>query len=189
MNKVWKPINDKIDSKFTVEISEYGDLRKIVDGEIIEYRPAVNSRGYLHIGLYGTDGIRKKYTIHRLVALTFLEGEMNECINHLDGNRLNNHYTNLEWTTRKANSSHATEIVGYVRSKQFSDADVIELVYDYLENDMTFEQVADKWEATRETIRSIVNQRAKKLLTEHEYEILRNKHHVLRKKRKEWKKQ
>lgn len=174
--KVWKPISEKIDVRDKIEISEDGGIRRIVDGVPIEYSTGVNSRGYLHIGLYNTEGVRKFHTVHRLVALTYWPNQTNECINHIDGNRLNNHYTNLEWTTRKQNSRHASEIVGYVRGTKLSDDQVVELLYDYLENDMTFEALTDKWETTRETIRNIVNKRAKKLLNEHEYEILRKKH-------------
>jgi hypothetical protein len=181
--KIWKPISKEVNVRETIEISEYGDVRKIVDGKPIEYASGVNSRGYPHIGLHNTEGVRKFYTIHRLVALTFLPDQKNECINHIDGNRLNNHYSNLEWVTRKQNSVHATDIVGYVRGRKLSDEQVIELLYDYLENNMTFEQLTDKWETTRETIRNIVNRRAKKLLTEHEYEILRKKHLAVKEKK------
>lgn len=52
--------------------------------------------------------IRHKY-VHRLVARVFHE-RTEYCgteVNHIDGNKLNNHYTNLEWVTRKQNVQHA----------------------------------------------------------------------------------
>jgi len=51
-----------------------------------------------------TGGIRKSIKIHRLVAMAFCPNpnEYKE-VNHIDGNKLNNHYTNLEWCTRSHN--------------------------------------------------------------------------------------
>lgn len=48
--------------------------------------------------------------LHRLVALTWVVNdnpEKNIVVNHLDGNPLNNHYLNLEWTTYSGNNYHA----------------------------------------------------------------------------------
>lgn len=60
--------------------------------------------GYHYISM--KDGSRK--LIHRLVAECFIprvEGK-NE-INHIDLNKDNNHYSNLEWTTRSENIKHS----------------------------------------------------------------------------------
>ena len=41
---------------------------------------------------------------HRLVATCFVDGYFEGAVvNHKDGNTLNNHYTNLEWTTQRNN--------------------------------------------------------------------------------------
>lgn len=51
----------------------------------------------------------KKYTVsvHRLVAELFIGNIKGFVINHLDGNKLNNNFTNLEITTTKGNIQHA----------------------------------------------------------------------------------
>lgn len=46
--------------------------------------------------------------IHRLVAEYFLVKRAgDQCVNHKDGNKKNNHYSNLEWVTYKQNVNHA----------------------------------------------------------------------------------
>ena len=43
-----------------------------------------------------------------MVALAFIEKPKGkDCINHIDGDRLNNHVENLEWCDHKENNNHA----------------------------------------------------------------------------------
>lgn len=47
-------------------------------------------------------------SVHRLVALHFIENLNNKPeVNHIDGNKLNNHYLNLEWCIRSENAQHS----------------------------------------------------------------------------------
>lgn len=45
--------------------------------------------------------------IHRLVMLGFSNQTPSEHINHKDGNKSNNHISNLEWCTNEENRHHA----------------------------------------------------------------------------------
>jgi hypothetical protein len=46
--------------------------------------------------------------VHRLVAETFVPGWFDGAqINHIDGDKLNNHESNLEWVTGSENAKHA----------------------------------------------------------------------------------
>ena len=50
----------------------------------------------------------KLMTVHRIVAEVFIPNvDGKPCINHKDGNPLNNHYSNLEWCTYSENNKHA----------------------------------------------------------------------------------
>jgi hypothetical protein len=67
----------------------------------------LNSHGYLAVQL--SDGKKKKrQSVHRLVGKMFVNNPLNKQeINHIDGNKSNNHYSNLEWCTRSENLYHA----------------------------------------------------------------------------------
>lgn len=67
--------------------------------------------GYLNVGLR-KEGKQKKFRVHRLVAQAFIPNpEGKPYINHIDGNRKNNHVENLEWCTQKENVYHADHIL------------------------------------------------------------------------------
>lgn len=93
-------------------ISSHGRIRTLgrsTPGKILE--PHTDDYGYPRIGLYINKKMKMFHT-HRLVALAFLypPDDLNKNqINHLDGNKNNNHYTNLEWCNSKDNLNHALE--------------------------------------------------------------------------------
>lgn len=65
-----------------------------------------NNVGYLYVNLY-KDGKVKKYSIHRLVATTFIENPNNlPVINHKDENKENNCSSNLEWCSVSYNNNY-----------------------------------------------------------------------------------
>ena len=66
----------------------------------------VNDNGYIRVYIQN-----KTYALHRLLALTFIENpESKEQVNHIDGNKLNNAVTNLEWNTCSENNLHKFQI-------------------------------------------------------------------------------
>ena len=59
---------------------------------------------------------KKSYSIHRLVALTYIKNLNNHpVINHIDENKLNNKVENLEWVTQKENCNSHTKSISHER--------------------------------------------------------------------------
>ena len=94
------------------EISNFGRCRNITrlsnkNKGII--KPKINAKsGYCQYS-FSINGVKHYQYVHRLVALYFLptpREEQNE-VNHKDGNKKNNHYTNLEWCSKQENMQHA----------------------------------------------------------------------------------
>lgn len=64
--------------------------------------------GYTYVTLSDGSKNGKQWTIHRLVAITFIPNPDNKpCVNHKDGVKDNNVVSNLEWCTAKENAQHA----------------------------------------------------------------------------------
>lgn len=73
-------------------------------------KPYPDKNGYLYVTL-SVGGNPKKRKIHRLVALNFLSNSENKpCLDHIDRNVLNNHYSNLRFVTPKENSNNPNTI-------------------------------------------------------------------------------
>ena len=78
---------------------------KIILKEERELSTWVNNRGYLTVCFN-----KQTFMVHRLVAYAYCENIENKpFVNHKDGNKLNNHYSNLEWCTQAENLKHARE--------------------------------------------------------------------------------
>lgn len=89
--------------KRTVLYSKVG-LKNIKE-RILKKR--IQNSGYLIVDLRLLNKV-KTFTIHRIVAEYFVPNLNNKpCVNHIDGNKLNNNYYNLEWNTYSENNNHA----------------------------------------------------------------------------------
>ena len=76
-----------------------------------ELKPDI-STGYARVTL-SDNKFKKKYSIHRLVAMKFIPNPNNKpCVNHIDGDKLNNNFLNLEWVTYSENERHSHYVLG-----------------------------------------------------------------------------
>jgi hypothetical protein len=73
-------------------------------------KPGLSSSKYMTVVL--SDGIKiKTFSLHRLIACAFIENNENKpYINHKDGDKLNNIFSNLEWCTASENGKHAHKL-------------------------------------------------------------------------------
>ena len=85
-------------------VSNQGRIKGI---RVAYLRPTLSNAGYLVTSL-PKDGTSMFYTVHRAVYETF-KGDIPHKmdINHIDGNKQNNHISNLECVTRQENIQHA----------------------------------------------------------------------------------
>ena len=123
--EIWKQIKNYEN----YEISNFGNVRntifknnKIQKKQIHLLKINISKKNRCTIRLY-KNGIKKAFSIHRLVMETFnpnrnnfkyrefenpIEIKLDKLeINHKDGNPKNNHIDNLEWSTKKYNDYHA----------------------------------------------------------------------------------
>lgn len=104
--ETWRPV---VGFEGDYEVSDHGNLRSLKYGKVRPLRTYLWGPGYLYCQL-SKDGKSSPFSVHRLVALAFLgmpDGDRDE-INHIDGDKLNNHVSNLEWCTRLQNMRHAS---------------------------------------------------------------------------------
>lgn len=146
-----------------ISVSKDGRVKSLKTGIILKPHPG--KRGWLRVGFRDDTsprGQRTKY-VHRLVAETYVKGHTNErnCVNHIDGNRINNHADNLEWCTYKENSEHAARL-GLIKAgvkshrSKFTERQILEILGLYYETDENTYTLARKFDAGQRTIFQIV---------------------------------
>lgn len=101
VTEIWKPVTQS-EEKYWV--SSAGNIRKNT-GRILS--TPTGKRGYPCVNIT-IDKKTRLRTVHRLVVEAFILNPENKPeVNHIDGNKQNNHIENLEWCTAKENMLHA----------------------------------------------------------------------------------
>ncbi|MBF0651312.1 HNH endonuclease [Dysgonomonas sp. GY75] len=104
--EVWRDI---VGYEGLYQVSNTGKVKSL-----FRYKKVLKGRistwGYIQVGLC-VKGVKKHHSVHRLVAIAFIENIENlPCIDHIDGDKLNNGVDNLRWCTHKANMNNPITI-------------------------------------------------------------------------------
>lgn len=99
----WKEV-DGTDGRILV--SDQGRVKSLLrDGRIL--KPTTDNKGYLRIKIT-LDRKPISYKVHRMVASAFVPNPNNlPQVNHINGNKTDNSFDNLEWVTNRENAAHA----------------------------------------------------------------------------------
>ena len=123
----WKPIPNYEECGF---ISSTG-LVKNLKGE--QRKLTISKYGYFRVGLKGG---KRTISVHKLVADAFVSGKKEGLVvNHIDGNKLNNDVSNLEWVTQSYNVKHGF-MLGRIhpRGRMLISDDDFEIILKRIEN-------------------------------------------------------
>lgn len=122
-------------------------------------KPKHNTGGYCYVKLKG-----KNYYIHRLVATKYIPNPDNKPqVNHIDGNKDNNHVNNLEWTTAKENKAHAINHDLVANGEQICHTklteDDVRFIRQNAKKTIKVKDLAEMYHVSVKTIGDIINYR------------------------------
>lgn len=103
-------------------------------------RPMKTGNGYCHVCIH-----KHYFKIHRLVAQAYLPNPENKPqVNHIDGNKSNNHVSNLEWVTALENMQHALRVLKQNRNigKQKLDKETVYKIRELRVEGVSIAQIA-----------------------------------------------
>lgn len=106
--EIWLPI---LSENGLFSISNFGNLKNNKTGNIL--KQCINKQGYYQVAsrIGGRNGKMRLFRVHREIAIAFIPNPDNlPQVNHIDGNKLNNNVSNLEWCTAQYNSRHAYDM-------------------------------------------------------------------------------
>lgn len=104
-NEVWMDI-EGYDGRY--QISNHGRVWNTATQSYM--KPQLKKTGYYSVNLMRANKKIVTERVHRLVALYFCpKPEGCNVVNHLDCDKTNNYYRNLEWTTVSGNTKHCFE--------------------------------------------------------------------------------
>lgn len=121
-----------------------------------------NSNGYRSVSLI-LDKTKQTHMCHILVGTHFIPNPENKpFINHIDGDRSNNYFLNLEWSTNSENQLHAYNILGRKAvngelngQSKLTTRDIIQIRHLYSQGN-TLREIGIIYNVCQESIRKIV---------------------------------
>jgi hypothetical protein len=168
MEEIWK---DVIGFEGYYQVSNIGNVRSLdrwvtyqrIDrsvpttrlwkGKLLKQK--LNDYGYYSVHLRSSELEKEEWpTTHILVAKAFVENTDNKpTVNHKDGVKTNNHYSNLEWSTMKEQIDHAiSNDLIKLRGNTIYDDDFKKKVKDYFDNnDISIKQLGKLFQISERT--------------------------------------
>lgn len=129
--------------------------------------------GYLRTRLMSSQKNKKvDVRIATLVALHFLGSPSKDLkeptVNHIDGDKTNNHYSNLEWIERGHNSSIRFNKGDCENNSQakLSNDQVVEICDLLINTEKSYQEIADLFGVKKSTISNIYNKKTWKKIVE-----------------------
>lgn len=172
MEEIWKTINGHPD----YEVSNIGNFRTKDrycahnEKKGVQFRKAHpiktihEGNGYLQVRLMCPK--QKIFSAHRFVAEMFVPNPDNKpFVNHIDGVKDNNVYTNLEWVTRSENAVHSFEIGLQCNkginhpSHKLTENQVREIRSKYIPQVYSSYRLAREYNISRVTVNDIINRK------------------------------
>lgn len=159
----WKVINNFP----SYRISSIGRVCKIKYNRRYYLKLTDNGKGYCKVCLYHERKHKYLY-VHRLVAEAFIPNSDNKpFINHKNGIKNNNYYTNLEWATFSENMKHGFDTNLYPSGEQhynskISNETISNIKKMYATNKYTQNQLAIYYNISGAMVCLIVNNKIRK---------------------------
>lgn len=171
--EIWKKIKDFNN----YEISTYGRVRRneccIVysNGIVSNYKEKLltqelNRIKYHRVTL-SQNNIQKRFQTHRLVAEYFIPNPKNKpCVNHIDGNGMNNNVSNLEWCTYSENERHSYAVLGKINAnRKLTESQIKDILDNCVKGNPrnvtlypgNVKYFANKYNVSAGTIRNVIN--------------------------------
>lgn len=148
------------------KITNAGEVISIKRNKEIILSSRINKGGYYYVNLC-KNGKYKSKAIHKLVANAFIDNPLKlNVVNHIDGDKLNNNSSNLEFCTMSQNSKHAVEFGLIITKKgedcswaKLSESDVISIRERYSKSEISYSKLAKEYNVSKSTILQIINKK------------------------------
>lgn len=143
------------------EIAENGELRRIRRSFIGGYyyqKPFLSDRGYYSYVLCAAGSKPQRIAAALLVAEAFIGPRPRDMtINHKDGNKTNNHWSNLEYCSALDNVRHAYRIGLMPSTRRVISKDLAKEIKIALETGLSRREAQKTFHVSRNVIRNIAN--------------------------------
>lgn len=166
-NEQWKDIPG-YEGRY--QVSNHGRVRSLLfcrNGRIL--KPDIVSNGYARVHFQ----FKKTFLLHRLVASAFIPNPKNlATVNHIDGDKTNNHVSNLEWSSYSDNMRHSWRNLKSYRNRKLSlprgeesfkaklkAEQVIEIRRLYAAGGVSQQKLAQRYGVSKPAIRALITRK------------------------------